>query len=337
MKARQSPAVRATIMMLTTSIIILVIALISINSGKMNLTPLEVWQVLIGQGTDQQNMIVYEFRLPRIVLAVIVGMGMGVSGCVMQTLLRNDMASPGTLGINSGTGLFVLIFVVIFSVQGVSSAIVLPLLAFVGGMTAAILIFVLAYRRGKDISPTSLILTGVALASGYSAFTIMLTLKLDHTQMDFMVRWFAGELWGDDWRYLRVLVPWTLILCLYVFYKSRVFNALKLGDSLGKGLGVAVKPEFMGLAVAAVALSSASVSLGGNFFFVGLIAPHISRRLVGHNHKFLVPTSCLTGAMIVLLADTISRTISFGVSIPTGILITILSTPYFLYLLSKAN
>ncbi|WP_128100323.1 iron ABC transporter permease [Paenibacillus sp. DCT19] len=337
MKMRRASTVKAVIMMLATSCLIFVIALISINSGKMNLTPLEVWHVLMGQGTDQQNIIVYDFRLPRIVLAILVGIGMGVSGCVMQTLMRNDMASPGTLGINAGTGLFVLIFVVIFSVQGVSSAIILPLLAFIGGMTAAILIFVLAYRRGQEISPTSLILTGVALASGYSAFTIMLTLKLDHNQMDFMIRWFAGELWGDDWRYLRVLIPWTLILCVYVFYKSRVLNALKLGNPLARGLGVAVKPEFIGLSVAAVALSSASVSLGGNFFFVGLIAPHISRKLVGHNHKLLVPASCLTGAVIVLLADTISRTISFGVSIPTGILITILSTPYFLYLMSKAN
>jgi len=252
-------------------------------------------------------------------------------------LLQNDMASPGTLGISSGSGMFVLIFVVIFSAQGVSSAITLPFLAFVGGMTAALLVFLLSYRRGRDISPIGLILTGVALSSGYGAFTMLLTLKLDQNQMDFIQRWNAGILWGDDWRYLVILAPWTLLLLAYVMYKSRILNTLHLGNETATGLGVAVKKEFLGLSIAAVALSSGSVALGGNFFFVGMISPHVARKLVGPNHKLLLPASCLSGAIIVLLADTITRTISLGTNVPTGIVITILSTPYFLYLLAKAN
>jgi iron complex transport system permease protein len=318
-------------------LIILITATISINSGKMNLSPMEVLNVIQGRGSDKQNLIVFDFRLPRIILGMLVGIGMGASGCIMQSLLRNDMASPGTLGISSGSGLFVLIFVVIFSAQGVSSAIALPLLAFAGGITAAALIFLLSYRRGRDISPTGLILTGVALSSGYSALTTLLTLKLDQNQMDFIQRWNAGSLWGDDWRYLAILAPWTLILVGYVIYKSRILNTLHLGNQTATGLGVAVKPEFLGLSLAAVALSSGSVSLGGNFFFVGMISPHMARKLVGPNHKLLLPTSCLSGAIIVLVADTITRTISFGADIPTGIVITVLSTPYFLYLLAKAN
>ncbi len=318
-------------------VFMLAIAVISINSGKMNLSPLEVLNVLFGKGTDRQNLIVFEFRMPRIILGMLVGVGMGASGCIMQSLLRNDMASPGTLGISSGSGLFVLIFVVMFSAQGISSAIALPLLAFVGGMTAATLIFLLSYRRGRDISPTGLILTGVALSSGYGAATTLLTLKLDQYQMDFMQRWSAGSLWGDDWRYLAILAPWTMVLLAYVVYKSRVLNTLHLGNQSATGLGVAVKPEFLGLSIAAVALSSGSVALGGNFFFVGMISPHMARRLVGPNHKLLLPASCLSGAIIVLLADTITRTVSFGTDVPTGIVITVLSTPYFLYLLAKSN
>ena len=255
----------------------------------------------------------------------------------MQSLLRNDMASPGTLGISSGSGLFVLIFVVLFSAGTVSSAILMPLLSFVGGMTAAGLIFLLSYRRGRNVSPTGLILTGVALGSGYGALTTLLTLKLDENQMDFVQRWSAGSLWGDEWRYLVILIPWTLILCGYVFYKAHVLNTLNLGNETAAGLGVAVKPEFLGLSVAAVALSSGSVSLGGNFFFVGMITPHMARKLVGPNHKLLLPASALCGAIIVLLADTVTRTISLGTDVPTGIVITVLSTPYFLYLLAKAN
>jgi ABC-type Fe3+-siderophore transport system permease subunit len=317
--------------------IMVTIAVISINSGKMSLSISEVFQVILGKGTEKQNLIIFEFRLPRIILAVLVGIGMGASGCIMQSLLRNDMASPGTLGISSGSGLFVLLFVVMFASKGTSSAFILPLLAFVGGITAAALIFILSYRRGRDISPTGLILTGIALSSGYGALTTLLTLKLDQNQMDFMQRWSAGSLWGDDWRYLSVLAPWTIILILYVIYKSRILNTLHLGNETATGLGVAVKPEFLGLSIASVALASGGVALGGNFFFVGMISPHMARKIVGPNHKFLLPASCLTGAILILFADTITRSISLGTDVPTGIVITVLSTPYFLYLLGKSN
>lgn len=322
---------------LLLAVLVLFIVIIGMNSGQMNLSPLEVLNVLLGRGTDKQQLIVFEFRLPRIVLSVLVGIGMGVSGCVMQSLLRNDMASPGTLGISSGSGLFVLVYIAVFSAKGISSAIALPLLAFVGGLTAALLIFLLSYRRGKAISPTGLILTGVAMASGYGALSLMITLKLNHTQFEFAQRWLAGSLWGDDWSYISVLIPWTALLVIYVFYKSRVLNTLNLGNETASGLGLAIKPEFLGLSLASVALSSGSVALGGNFFFVGLIGPHLGRKLVGPNHKLLIPASALTGALIVLLGDTITRTLSFGTDIPTGIIITMLSTPYFLYLLARAD
>jgi ABC-type Fe3+-siderophore transport system permease subunit len=169
--------------------------------------------VILGKGTPKQNLIIMEFRLPRIILAVFVGIGMGISGCIMQSLLRNDMASPGTLGISSGSGLFVLIFL-------------------------------LSYRKNREISPSGLILTGVALGSGYGALTTLLTLKLDQNQMEFIQRWSAGSLWGDDWRYLAILVPWTAILCAYALYKSQVLNILNHGNETATGLGTAVKPEF---------------------------------------------------------------------------------------------
>lgn len=323
--------------LLIMTVLLVIVAIISINSGKMNLTPAEVMSVILGKGTPKQNLIIMEFRLPRIILGVLVGIGMGISGCIMQSLLRNDMASPGTLGISSGSGLFVLIFVVIFSAKSNSSAILMPLLSFVGGMTASVLIFLLSYQKNRDISPTGLILTGVALGSGYGALTTLLTLKLDDNQMEFIQRWSAGSLWGDDWRYLAILVPWTIILCAYALYKSHVLNILNLGNETATGLGTAVKSEFIGLIVAAVALSSGSVALGGNFFFVGMIAPHMARKIVGSNHKLLLTATGLCGAIIVLLADTITRTISLGADVPTGIVITVLSTPYFLYLLAKAN
>lgn len=316
---------------------LILIAIISINVGKMSLSPSEVFNVFLGNGSAQQNIIVYEYRLPRIVLSILVGIGMGTSGCIMQSLLKNDMASPGTLGISSGSGLFVLLFVVFFSNQNCKSPFLLPLLSFVGGLIAAFLIFALSYQRNKEISPTGLILTGVALSSGYSALTTFLTLRLDEKQMDFMQRWSAGSLWGDKWNYLAVLAPWIIILFILAFYKSKILNAINLGNETATGLGVHVKKEFIILSLIAVSLSAGSVSLGGNFFFIGMIAPHMAKKLVGANHKLVLPAASLIASIIILLADTITRSISFGTDIPTGIIITILSTPYFLYLLAKSN
>lgn len=318
-------------------VLTLLVAVLSMNVGKMNLSPLEVFKVIIGEGTSKQNLIVFDFRLPRIVLSILVGIGMAISGCIMQSLLKNDMASPGTLGISSGSGLFVLMYITLFASEGLLSPILLPGLAFAGGLTAAFLIFMFAFRRGRDISPTGLILTGVAMGSGYSALSLMLTLRLDKQQYDFALRWQAGDLWGDDWRYIMVLLPWVLIICFYVFYRSNTLNTLNLGNQTASGLGVAIKREFIGLTIAAVALASGSVALGGNFFFVGMVSPHLARKLVGPNHKLLLPTTALVGALVILIADTLTRTISFGADIPTGIIITILVTPYFLYLLSKAS
>ncbi|MEG0256234.1 MAG: iron ABC transporter permease [Vagococcus sp.] len=319
-------------------IILLILSILSINLGKMSLAPSEVLQVIIGQGTPQQNLIVYEFRLPRIILAIFVGIGMGISGTLMQSLLKNDMASPGTLGISSGSGLFVLMYIVMFhSESSLLSTYGIPVVSFVGGILAALIIFFLSYRRNKDMSPTTLILTGVAVGSGYSALTTMLSLRMDERQMEFIQKWQAGNLWGDDWQYLKVLIPWVSILVIYTIYKAQIINTINLGDETAKGLGVCVKREFIILMFVAVALSSGSVALGGNFFFVGIIAPHIARKLVGANHFYVLPVSGLIGSLVILLADTITRSISLGSDVPTGIVITVLSTPYFLYLLSKAD
>ena len=309
--------------------------LISMNIGKMGLHPYEVLNVLLGQGTDKQNLVVFEFRLPRIVLAILVGMGMALSGTVLQGLVRNDLADPGILGINAGSGLMVLLFISLHGLSGLSSAFILPLMAFIGGLLAAFLIYVLAYRKRSGPSPTRLVLTGAAMNVGLSALTLFLTLKLDEDQYTFAQKWQAGYLWGDEWRYIVLLAPWVLLLFLYIWNKSLVLNILNLGNEMAKGVGAHVKKEFLGLAIAAVAIASGSVAVGGSIFFLGLISPHVARKLVGPDHKFLLPASALIGALIMLAADTIARTVSFGADIPAGIIVTMLSVPYFMYLLSR--
>jgi len=334
---RVNTILRKKILIFLLFLTLLLSVIISMNLGKMSLTPSEVLNVILGNGTPKQNLIVYEFRLPRIVLSILVGIGMATSGCILQALFKNDLADPGLLGINSGSGLFMLIYISVFAVNGVSSPIALPVLSFIGGIIAAILIYLLSYKRNSDISPTRLVLTGVAMNTGFGAMSLFITLKLDRNQFEFAEKWLVGSLWGDDWRYIAVLLPWIFIFSLYAFYKARALNVLNLGNQLATGLGVPVKKEFLGLSIAAVALASGSVALGGSMFFIGLISPHIARKIVGPNHKVLIPSCALIGSLIMIIADTITRTVSFGADIPTGIIITILSTPYFIYLLANSD
>ncbi|MFF2907611.1 FecCD family ABC transporter permease [Paenibacillus sp. NPDC057934] len=328
---------KATIWVLSLLILLIVGAILSLNMGKMSLNPLEVFKVLVGQGPEENHLVVYKFRLPRIVLAILVGFGMALAGAVMQALLRNDLADPGMLGISSGSGLMVLLIISTVGIQGATTAFVLPSMAFVGGLLAALLIYVLAYRKHRMISSTRLVLTGVAINVGLSALTLFLTLKLDDQKYEFAQRWQAGYLWGDKWSYISLLLPWVLTLFVYIVANARILNVLVLGNETSIGLGVALKRKFLWLSIAAVAIASGCVALGGSIFFIGLISPHVARKLVGHDYKVLLPASALIGAILLLAADTIARTVSFKTDIPAGIIVTMLSVPYFLYLLMRSK
>jgi ABC-type Fe3+-siderophore transport system permease subunit len=327
---------KATIWILSLLTLLIIGAILSLNMGKVSLNPLEVFQVLLGQGADEHNLVVYKFRLPRIVLAILVGFGMALAGAVMQALLRNDLADPGMLGISSGSGLMVLLIISTVGIQGTAITLLLPAMAFLGGLLAAALIYVLAYRK-RMISSTRLVLTGVAINMGLSALSLFLTLKLDDQKYEFAQRWQAGYLWGDKWSYISLLAPWVLLLFAYILSNFRTLNVLVLGNDISIGLGVAVKRKFLRLAIAAVGIASGCVALGGSIFFIGLISPHVARKLVGHDYKVLLPASALIGALLLLVADTIARTVSFKSDIPAGIIVTMLSVPYFLYLLMRSK
>ncbi|MEK4348009.1 FecCD family ABC transporter permease [Paenibacillus sp. FSL P4-0184] len=328
---------KATIWILSLIILLIAGAILSLNMGKVSLNPLEVFQALLGQGPEEHNLVVYKFRLPRIVLAILVGFGMALAGAVMQALLRNDLADPGMLGISSGSGLMVLLIISTVSIQGAAITLLLPSMAFLGGLLAAALIYVLAYRKRRMISSTRLVLTGVAINMGFSALSLFLTLKLDDQKYEFAQRWQAGYLWGDKWSYISLLAPWVLLLFAYILSNFRTLNVLVLGNEISIGLGVAVKKKFLRLAIAAVGIASGCVALGGSIFFIGLISPHVARKLVGHDYKVLLPTSALIGALLLLVADTLARTFSFKSDIPAGIIVTMLSVPYFLYLLMRSK
>ena len=311
--------------------------IISMNTGYTKLTPMDTLRTLFGGGTAKEILILFDFRLPRIVISMLVGSGLALSGCIIQGISKNALADPGLLGINAGAGLMVILYVMFFGAQSFLSVFTLPFLALAGAGVTARVIYALAYKKEEGIAPMRLILTGVAIQAGISALTTLLVVKLDDDQFGFVATWQAGSIWGSNWKFVMALLPWLLLLIPYVLYKARVLDVLNMGDDVACSLGANVEHERRWFLTASVALAASCVAVSGSISFVGLIAPHLSRRLVGPKHSILLPTCALTGAVLVSVADTIARVIVQPSEIPTGIMVAIIGAPYFLYLLAKSR
>ncbi|RAV22815.1 FecCD family ABC transporter permease [Paenibacillus contaminans] len=311
--------------------------MISMNTGYIRLSPSVLLRTLFGMGTEKQNLILFDFRLPRIVISVLIGAGLAVSGCVMQGISRNALADPGILGINAGAGLAVTLFISFYPTTAAAPVFLLPVLALVGAGLTATLIFTLSYKRHQGLSPTRLLLTGIAVAAGISAAMIVLTLKLSPDKYQFVATWLAGSIWGTNWKFVIAILPWIVILLPFVFIKARVMNVLNLGEQIATGVGARVNKERLLLLAAAVGLAGSCVAVSGGIGFVGLIGPHLARRLVGPKHELLLPAAALAGALLVITADTLGRWVLQPSEIPTGIVVAVIGAPYFLYLLAKTK
>ncbi len=316
-------------------VLLIVVFIIGCNVGDYKVGIWQTIKTFFGKGDKYSNLAIFTFRLPRLCLAILVGLGMGMSGVVMQDLLHNDLASPGTLGVSAGSGLFVTLYVALGGDTG-TGAILMPVLALAGGLLSAGIIFLLGSKKGQRVQPTRLIMTGVAVGSAYGAISSIMTYIVDENKMEFLQRWQQGELWGTQWRYIIVFAVWLAIFATFTYRNSRTLNVINTSYDIARGLGVNVGKQFVYMAICAVALSSSAVAFGGNFFFLGLIGPHIARRLVGTDARVLMPASGIIAGIIVLLADILVQGLSFISGIPTGIVITILSVPYFLYLLLRS-
>ncbi|MGG1441992.1 iron ABC transporter permease [Brevibacillus laterosporus] len=315
----------------------LVTILISLNTGSIRLAPVTVLQAFIGNGSQEDMMVLFEYRLPRIVVTMLAGVGLGVSGAILQGLSRNSLADPGILGLHAGASFGLMIFVSFFHSLKGTSALLIPLFTFLGGVVTAVLIMLLAYDRHKGLLPIRLILVGIAITAGFSATTLFLSLALDETTYAFTSRWLVGNVWGRDWINVVALLPWILIFTPYALAQSKALNAFSLGDEVAMGIGTAVNRKRLLLLGTAVALSCASVSMVGGIGFIGLVAPHLARRLVGPLHQHLLPIAGLVGLVILVIADTIGRSIFQPNAIPAGVVVAAVGAPYFLYVLCKTK
>ncbi len=335
--ARRGRGVKVAVVMSVIGLLIVTAFLISMNTGYIRLSPMDVLNTLFGGGTQKQQLILFEFRLPRIIISVLVGAGLALSGAILQAISRNGLADPGILGINAGAGLAVVLFISFFPTRQAAPVFMMPFLALFGAGLTAALIYSLAYKRNQGISPTRLILVGIAVAAGIGAAMIVLTIKLDPRSYQFVAIWLAGSIWGTNWKFVGALLPWLLVLVPYVLYKAQTLNVLNLGDQVATGLGASIERQRLGLLAAAVALAGSCVAVGGGIGFVGLIGPHLARRLVGPQHQYLLPASALAGALLLIVADTLARWLLQPTEIPTGIVVAVIGAPYFLYLLAKSR
>lgn len=334
-RKKLSPLKKGVYVNIVLTVLLLLVFLIGCNVGQYRMSIGKVLATLFGGGDRSSRLVLFEYRLPRLCLAILVGLGMGMSGVVMQDLLHNDLASPGTLGVSAGSGLFVTLYVALLKTQS-GSAVLMPVLALAGGLLSAGLIFLFGTKRKQRIQPTRLIMTGVAMSSAYGAVSTFLMYILDQSQLEFLQRWQSGELWGTRWKYIVVFAIWLAVFGFLTFRQARTLNVINIGYDVARGLGVNVGRQFLFMSVCAVALSSASVAFGGNFFFLGLIGPHIARRLVGTDARVLMPASGIVAGIVVLLADMLVQGLSFLANIPTGVIVSVLSVPYFLYLLMRS-
>lgn len=313
------------------------VVLISLNTGSLRIAPLKVIQTLFGYGDFESSLVLFEYRMPRILITMLAGIGLGISGAILQGLSRNPLADPGILGLHSGASFGLIIFVTYFHSLDENASILIPLFTFSGGFLTALIIVLLAYDRSKGMLPIRLILIGIAVSAGFSAFTLFLSLRLNEETYTFASRWLVGNVWGRDWIHVIALFPWILILAPYAWFQSRTLNVLSLGDDVAAGLGTSIQRQRLVMLATAVGLSCASVAMVGGIGFIGLVAPHLARRLVGPMYQHFLPVSGLIGLVILELADTIGRSMFQPNAIPAGVIVAAIGAPYFLYLLTKTN
>lgn len=316
-------------------VLIVATALIGMGMGYSSLSYDRLLPTLIGQGTFKENFILYSVRLPRIIVTILAGMGLALSGAILQGITRNDLADPGIIGINAGAGVAITVFFLFVPVQAGAFVYLLPLVAFVGALLTACLIYLFSYQRNVGLQPVRLVLVGIGFSMALSGLMIILISSAERTKVDFIAKWLAGNIWGSDWPFIWAILPWLVVLIPFTLYKANRLNILGLSESVAIGIGVSIEKERIVLLLTAVALAAAAVSVTGGIAFIGLMAPHIAKSLVGPRNQLFIPIAILIGGWLLLLADTIGRNLIAPDGIPAGIMTALIGGPYFMYLLLK--
>lgn len=316
----------------TRSLPILLLTLVALLIANLmfGAVSLPFKQVIEGFQVGNANYFtVHEYRFPRTILAMLVGAMMALAGALVQGVIRNPLASPDVLGVSHGAGLAAVFYMTFFPNADISW---LPTVALCGSLIAALMLWWLC---GQHSSTIKLAITGVALAALYASCIDFLML-VKPLEINNALLWLTGSLWGRGWNQLAMLLPWLLLIPC-ALWLAKPLNLIHLGDDSAISLGVKASTlRLLSLAIA-VGLTASCVAICGPIGFLGLVAPHLTRKLVGGRHQLLLPSTMLVGAILLLLADLVARTIDPPIELPAGIMTAIIGAPYFLWLLFRTK
>lgn len=315
------------------TVFLLLSILLSLRAGSYNTPVTELIKGIFGKSADKKiNLVVQNNRMPRICTAIIAGAGLGLAGCILQAILHNPLASASTLGVSQGATFGAAFAIVAMNMTG---SIGISVYSFLGSIAVAIVI--LGLSRFKQVSAEGIVLAGVAISSMLSGATTLIQYFANEIQLTSLVFWTFGDLGSTGWEDLRPMGIMVLILLVYCFAHRWDYNALLNGEETAVSLGIHVQRLTLTNMVLCCLTCSIIVSNVGLINFIGLVAPHIVRMVVGNNHVYLIPGSVLAGAALLLLGDLIARVAIMPIILPIGAITSFLGGPLFLYLLFKGG
>jgi len=330
---------------LASFFLLLLLVFISISIGSYPIELMKVIETVIYGGDDVISNVIWQIRIPRVLTAIVAGMGLAVSGVAMQSILRNPLGSPFTLGISHTSAFGAAFAIVVLGAGSIQSSsidaviqnnpYIVTICAFLFSLVATLIIIILAKYKGA--TPESMILTGVALGSLALAGTTAIEYFADDVQLSSIIFWTFGDLGRVSWNELLIITGVVLPSIAYFFYNIWNYNSLSSGEESAKSLGTHIERVRIGGMLVASLVTALIVSYVGIIGFIGLVVPHIARKIIGGDARFLLPASCIVGSILLLSSDTIARTVISPVILPVGILTSFIGAPLFIYLVIRGR
>lgn len=319
-------------------ILLLASLILYLSWGSYKISPLDIIKTILGEGTKLQKAALLNLRVPRLLVGISVGIALSTAGALLQTITKNELADSGIIGINAGAAVAAVVFISLktanyYSKLGDLSIYVLPFMAIIGAGISAAVIYFLSGRN--KIRPKRLLLIGLGINAGLNAFITFFTFRGGVSDYNRVLIWISGNLWGSGWNYAKIITPIVVLMFILVLFNYKKLDVLNLSDEHATCLGLNLNKERKKFLTYAVILAGSATAFAGNVGFIGLISPHIARRLVGPYHKKFLIVSAVISAIIILVADAVSRNLFSPIEIPVGITISILGVPYFIYLMMK--
>ena len=308
---------------------LIIISIFSLSKGSVYISIEDIWMAIFKKGEEVNQTIIWDLRLPRLISSLLVGSALGMSGALLQGMLKNGLASPYLLGISAGSGLVIVAFIIFGLAQ-----IFIPIAAWLGAIFTTLIVFTIS-KIGNKISIERLILGGVAISSLFGAIQATLLLQAEDGRIQSALTWLIGSLNSRGWDEIRITwIPIILSIILSLLL-ARKLNLLSLGDELSMSLGNSLFRSRCLIGAIAKLLAASAVAIGGLIGFIGLIVPHFSRLLIGNDYKFILPLSSLIGGLTLSAADLIAR--SGPIEMPVGIITSLIGAPIFIIILYKRS